>query len=150
MGFSLEVMPLPVLIVIYPPWCCCRFITHAHATQLRPSNSHFSSSKSTLVKLTRLTIETGLVTSVAALLELILGVVYEQSFYHIAVFFAISKLYANCLLASLNFRLVLRSQSDPNLTAIVWDNMASNVLSRRLRFPTIVYHTTRGPGRNRD
>ncbi|KAF8438513.1 hypothetical protein L210DRAFT_3544239 [Boletus edulis BED1] len=111
---------------------CDLAITICMILSLRPSNSHFSSSKSTLVKLTRLTIETGLVTSVAALLELILGVAYEQYLYHIAVFFAISKLYANCLLASLNFRLVLRSQSDPNLTAIVWDNMASNVLSRRL------------------
>ena len=34
--------------------------------------------------------------------------------------------YSNCLLASLNFRLVLRNQSDPNLTAIVWDDMPSS------------------------
>ncbi|KAG6374085.1 hypothetical protein JVT61DRAFT_4728 [Boletus reticuloceps] len=102
-----------------------------------------------LVKLTRLTIETGLVTSVAALLELILGVVYEGYFYHLAVFFTISKLYANCLLASLNFRLVLRSQSDPNLTTIVWDDMASDVDIESTKFPTIACHTIRGPGRNR-
>ena len=34
--------------------------------------------------------------------------------------------YANCLLASLNFRLVLRNQSHPTMTAIVWDGTASN------------------------
>ena len=34
--------------------------------------------------------------------------------------------YANCLLASLNFRLVLRNQTDPTMTAIVWDDTASN------------------------
>jgi len=32
----------------------------------------------------------------------------------------------------LNFRLVLRSQSNPNLTAIVWDDMAPNGPSSRL------------------
>ncbi|KAF8438506.1 hypothetical protein L210DRAFT_2268991 [Boletus edulis BED1] len=130
----------PSVSYTFSPWlviwlgsslACDLAITICMILSLRPSNSHFSSNKSTLVKLTRLTIETGLVTSVAALLELILGVVYEEHFYHIAVFFAISKLYANCLLASLNFRLVLKSQSDPNLTPIVWDNMASNVPSSR-------------------
>ena len=34
--------------------------------------------------------------------------------------------YSNCLLASLNFRLVLRSQSDPNRTAIVWDDQGAS------------------------
>ena len=37
--------------------------------------------------------------------------------------------YANCLLATLNFRLVLRKQSDPNLTEIVWDDMETNIRS---------------------
>ena len=32
-----------------------------------------------------MTLETGLVTTVAALLELILGLVFQKSFYHIAV-----------------------------------------------------------------
>ncbi|KAH0833939.1 hypothetical protein J3R83DRAFT_11129 [Lanmaoa asiatica] len=96
---------------------------------LRPSKSHFSSNKSTLIKLTRFTIETGLVTTVAALLELILGIVYKQHMYHVALFYAISKLYANCLLASLNFRLILRTQSDPKQTAILWDDATSNARS---------------------
>ena len=38
-----------------------------------------------LVKLTRFTIETGLVTAVAALLELILGIVFDTQMYHVAV-----------------------------------------------------------------
>ena len=57
----------------------------SHVTQLNPSKSHFISNKSILVKLTRFTIETGLVTAVAALLELILGVVFDEWMYHIAV-----------------------------------------------------------------
>ena len=55
------------------------------ATQLRPSKSRFGSNKSTLAKLMRLTMETGFVTTAAALLELILGIVYNQQMYHIAV-----------------------------------------------------------------
>jgi len=118
---------------------CDLAITVCMILSLRPSRSYFSSNKSTLVKLTRLTLETGLVTTVAALLELILGLAFQTTFYHIAVFYTISKLYANCLLATLNFRLVLRSQSDPNLTAIVWDDVASNTQSRRPGFqPTDV------------
>ncbi|KAI9453810.1 hypothetical protein HD554DRAFT_2318046 [Boletus coccyginus] len=105
---------------------CDLAITICMILCLRPSDSHFRSNKSIMVKLTRLTIETGLVTTVAALLELILGLAFQNTYYHIAVFYAISKLYANCLLASLNFRLVLRSQSDPNLTEILWDNGALN------------------------
>ncbi|KAG6374081.1 hypothetical protein JVT61DRAFT_4723 [Boletus reticuloceps] len=64
---------------------CDVAITTCMTLSLRPSTSHFSSNQSALVKLTRLTIETGLVTSVAALVELILGVVFEKYFYHIAV-----------------------------------------------------------------
>ncbi|KAI9453816.1 hypothetical protein HD554DRAFT_514854 [Boletus coccyginus] len=106
---------------------CDLAITVCMILCLRPSNSHFRRNKSTMVKLTRLAVETGLVTTVAAVLELILGLAFQTSYYHIAVFYAISKLYANCLLASLNFRLVLRSQSDPNLTAILWDDGASSI-----------------------
>ena len=60
-------------------------IAHAHVAQLRPSNYHFRSNKSTMVKLTRLTVETGLVTTVAALLELIIGLVFHKTNYHVAV-----------------------------------------------------------------
>jgi len=38
-----------------------------------------------MVKLTRLTVETGLVTTVAALLELIIGLVFHKTNYHVAV-----------------------------------------------------------------
>ncbi|KAH0833955.1 hypothetical protein J3R83DRAFT_11172 [Lanmaoa asiatica] len=83
--------------------------------------------KSTLVKFTRLTIETGLITTVAALLELILKIASKNYLYDVAV-------YANCLLASLNFRLVLGSPSDPSMTTIVWDDMTSNAQSTPLGY----------------
>ncbi|KAF8550659.1 hypothetical protein OG21DRAFT_387555 [Imleria badia] len=110
---------------------CDSAITISMILILRPSKSYFNNNKSTLVKLTRLTVETGLVTTIAAILELILGVVYKDNFNHIAVFYVISKLYANCLLASLNFRLVLRDQSEPSLTTIVWDDLALSTQSKQ-------------------
>ncbi|KAF8130244.1 hypothetical protein EV363DRAFT_1335571, partial [Boletus edulis] len=116
---------------------CDLAITTCMILSLRPSNSHFSSNKSTLVKLTRLTIETGLVTSVAALLELILGVV------------SISKLYANCLLASLNFRLVLRSQSGSEPDSHRLGRHGVERIIKTTRFPTIACHAIRGAGRIR-
>jgi len=99
---SVSYTPSPWL----PTWLgsslvCDLAITICMILSLRPSNSHFSSNKSTLVKLTRLTIETGLVTSVAALLELILGVLFPASLFHIAVFFChiktLCKLFAGVL-----------------------------------------------------
>ncbi|KAF8841857.1 hypothetical protein BDN67DRAFT_966561 [Paxillus ammoniavirescens] len=109
---------------------CDLTITICMTLSLRPSKKQFQSNKSTLAKLTRLTIETGLVTTSAALLELILGTVFFDTMYHIAVFYLISKLYANCLLASLNFRLVLRNPSNPQTTVIVWDDPTSNSQER--------------------
>ncbi|KIJ61894.1 hypothetical protein HYDPIDRAFT_30962 [Hydnomerulius pinastri MD-312] len=67
-------------------------------------------------------IGTGLITTLAALIELILGMVYYETMYHIAVFYIISKLYANCLLASLNVRLIIRNPSKPYTTVAVWDD----------------------------
>ncbi|KIJ61893.1 hypothetical protein HYDPIDRAFT_115393 [Hydnomerulius pinastri MD-312] len=88
---------------------------------LRKSRSQFHSTRLAFAMLTRLTIETGLITTTAALVELVLGTVYPDTMYHIAVFYTISKLYANCLLASLNFRLVLRDSSDSHIMVAVWD-----------------------------
>ncbi|KAG9311111.1 hypothetical protein JVU11DRAFT_9021 [Chiua virens] len=101
---------------------CDLIITICMIATLRPSGAH-SRNRLTLVRLTKLSIETGLVTAIATLTELILGIVYKHYMYHIAMFYAISKLYTNCLLASLNFRLDLRHQSDLNLTEIVWNDM---------------------------
>jgi len=105
---------------------CDLTITIYMTLSLRPSKQSFQSNKSSLAKLTRLTIETGLVTTLAALLELILGTVFFETMWHIAVFYLISKLYANCMLASLNFRLVLRNPSNPQTTVVVWDDSTSN------------------------
>ncbi|KAF8833193.1 hypothetical protein BDN67DRAFT_1017846 [Paxillus ammoniavirescens] len=88
--------------------------------QLRPSKQLFQSNKSSLVKLTRLTIETGLVTTLAALFELIMGIVFADTMYHIAVSVPPNPD------ASLNFRLVLWNPSNPQTTVVMWDDSTSD------------------------
>ncbi|KAH7906997.1 hypothetical protein BJ138DRAFT_1161216 [Hygrophoropsis aurantiaca] len=72
----------------------------------RNSASGFKETRSLVVKLIKLTIETGMVTTVAVLLELLLARFLGPTD-HLAVYFSISRLYANCLLATLNARLVI-------------------------------------------
>ncbi|KAF9236265.1 hypothetical protein BU15DRAFT_50307, partial [Melanogaster broomeanus] len=67
-------------------------------------------------KLIKLTIETGLVTVVATLLEFI--VAQTSGIAHHVVFYFLSKLYANCLLATLNARLVIHGAGRRHHTGI--------------------------------
>ncbi|KIJ65930.1 hypothetical protein HYDPIDRAFT_27144 [Hydnomerulius pinastri MD-312] len=121
--------PMPFYV---PVWLCGSLLCDLGITvymtlSLIQGKSGFKSTWSLSVKLIKLTIETGLVTTTAALLELILAIAYRVTLYHIALFYIISKLYANCLLATLNSRLVFRSSSDKQKSVAVWD--ASDSLS---------------------
>ncbi|KAG1760604.1 hypothetical protein EDD22DRAFT_900553 [Suillus occidentalis] len=88
--------------------------------------SGFMHTKSLLAKLIKLTIETGLVTTTAALIELILAIAFRVTMYHIALFYIISKLYANCVLATLNSRIILNKTVDRHKTAAVYNNWHSS------------------------
>ncbi|KAH0829163.1 hypothetical protein J3R83DRAFT_2672 [Lanmaoa asiatica] len=105
------------------------------------SKPQYQSTKSLLIKLMKLTIETGLVTTTAAAIELVLAVAFRLTLYHMAI-------YANCLLATLNARLVLRNPSDKRKLVAVWECTASNPLSstrqmgtRTMPSTTIEVHT---------
>ncbi|KAF8837269.1 hypothetical protein BDN67DRAFT_909539, partial [Paxillus ammoniavirescens] len=67
-------------------------------------------------KLIKLTIETGLVTVVATMLEFLLA--QTLGIVHHTVFYFLSKLYANCFLATLNARLVIRGAERRHHTGI--------------------------------
>ncbi|KAH7908030.1 hypothetical protein BJ138DRAFT_408077 [Hygrophoropsis aurantiaca] len=62
--------------------------------------------KSLIVRLVKLTIETGMITALATSLELLMSVFLTPTS-HLIIFYSLSKLYANCLLATLNARLTL-------------------------------------------
>ncbi|KAH7907512.1 hypothetical protein BJ138DRAFT_494847 [Hygrophoropsis aurantiaca] len=80
------------------------------------AKSSFQSTKSLSTKLIKLTIETGLVTTLAAVTELILATVLSETVWHLAVFYTISKLYANCVLANLNSRKALKDSENDHAT----------------------------------
>ncbi|KAH7918657.1 hypothetical protein BV22DRAFT_1024228, partial [Leucogyrophana mollusca] len=77
---------------------------------LKNSRTGFRETHSLVLKLVKLTIETGMVTTVAILFELLLFR-FLGDFVHLSVYFSISRLYANCLLATLNARLVISRDS---------------------------------------
>ncbi|KAG0702872.1 hypothetical protein DFH29DRAFT_473042 [Suillus ampliporus] len=101
--------------------------------------SGFKHTKSLFRKLIKLTIETGLVTTTAALIELVLAIAFRVTTYHIALFYIISKLYANCMLATLNSRTMLNKSVDQHKTAAIYEDWRSSSHSGGM-------HT--GPSRN--
>ncbi|EGO00854.1 hypothetical protein SERLA73DRAFT_178822 [Serpula lacrymans var. lacrymans S7.3] len=97
--------------------CLCDLLITIQTTRLlllQKSGSGISKTKSILVKLVKLTIETGMVTVAATLLELLFAVVLYRWTHiaHLIVFFSLSKLYANCMLANLNSRLLMAKDSE--------------------------------------
>ncbi|KAF9243154.1 hypothetical protein BU15DRAFT_72347 [Melanogaster broomeanus] len=92
---------------------------------LRGATSSFKDTRGLLTKLIRLTLETGAATAVAMLLQILLtrfgedfvsdGVLYTNgsggSTLHNLSFYWVSRLYANCLLATLNARLIISKDS---------------------------------------
>ncbi|EGN92978.1 hypothetical protein SERLA73DRAFT_190352 [Serpula lacrymans var. lacrymans S7.3] len=116
----------------------CDLIITIQTTRLlfkNKSASEFKKTKSLLTKLIKLTIETGMVTSVATLVELMMAVKLP-AFYHFLIFYSLSKLYANCMMATLNARLVLRSDTDQlQVTTALFEAPHRNeALSSPLRF----------------
>lgn len=96
-------------------------ISLALVTFLRQSRTGFATTDDLLTKLTRLTIQTGLITAVWALIDLILFVSMTSSTlsgipntcisqlclnnnWHFVFNMALAKLYGNCLMSSLNAR----------------------------------------------
>ncbi|KAF8839114.1 hypothetical protein BDN67DRAFT_801646 [Paxillus ammoniavirescens] len=83
----------------------------------RGATSSFKDTRGLVTKLIKLTIETGAVTTAAMLLQFLLALSYQKlwipstSDLQLSVFYSISRLYANCLLATLNARLVVSKDS---------------------------------------
>ncbi|EGO01080.1 hypothetical protein SERLA73DRAFT_179133 [Serpula lacrymans var. lacrymans S7.3] len=97
----------------------CDIIITVQTTRLLfklKSASGIKNTKSLLSKLIKLTFETGMVTSVATLVELIMAVTLPQ-YYHLLIFYSLSKLYANCMMATLNTRLVLHGDDKTDQVA---------------------------------
>jgi len=75
---------------------------------LQTSRTGFSKSDTVITKLIAISINTGLVTSICAILSLITIVVFPNAFIYITFYFTLGRLYSNSLLATLNARKALR------------------------------------------
>ncbi|KAF8180840.1 hypothetical protein BJ912DRAFT_1062286 [Pholiota molesta] len=80
-------------------------------TLLIQSRTGFKRTDSIVTKLMAFSINTGILTSIAAIACFVTYAIWPQSFIFMGIYFALSKLYVNSLLASLNARSSLRSQS---------------------------------------
>ncbi|KAH7928566.1 hypothetical protein BV22DRAFT_1082550 [Leucogyrophana mollusca] len=90
----------------------CDIIIASRTAQLLFRNKAGTTSRRThtvVNKLVKLTVETGLVTVFATVLEFLLA--QFAGIAHHAIFFGLSKFYSNCLLATLNARLVIKSNA---------------------------------------
>ncbi|KAL5484814.1 hypothetical protein ACEPAI_7456 [Sanghuangporus weigelae] len=74
--------------------------------------SGFKRTEGLIKRLVALTIGTSLITGVMAILALVVAEVLPNTFIYLIIDFCISKLYYNCMLASLNARSVFRRQMD--------------------------------------
>ncbi|KAG1905156.1 uncharacterized protein F5891DRAFT_944525, partial [Suillus fuscotomentosus] len=85
--------------------CCAMFYF------LSKSRTGFRATDSLLNKLIRITIETGMLTAIIAIIELILFLTFKHNFYHVVPAFMLSKLYSNSFLVLLNSRKSTSKQS---------------------------------------
>ncbi|CAE6499484.1 unnamed protein product [Rhizoctonia solani] len=85
---------------------CDFIITISMVTFLARASTGFSQTDSVITKLIRMTVETGLVTTTAAITDLILYLVFQKNNLHMIPALALAKLYTNTLLATFNSRSV--------------------------------------------
>ncbi|KAF9033566.1 hypothetical protein BJ165DRAFT_753727 [Panaeolus papilionaceus] len=91
-------------------------IASSLCTLLLKSKTGFKSTDSIVTKLMAFSINTGLLTSLCAVACFVTYAIWPQRFIFMGVYFALSKLYINATLASLNARSSLRSMSYGNST----------------------------------
>jgi len=80
----------------------------------RRSNA-FQKTAAVVDKMIAWTIETGVVTSIASIIQLVVFISLPSTFVWLAFFVVIPRLFSNSLLASLNSRAALRSANEPRL-----------------------------------
>ncbi|CAL1699892.1 unnamed protein product [Somion occarium] len=89
---------------------------------LNQSRTGFKSMETIIDSIMLYTIETGLLTSVMTVLSLICWLTMSHNLIFLGLHFAISKLYANMLLATLNARKIIRKQSDYSMSVVLPNN----------------------------
>jgi len=90
---------------------CDSFITLTLVYYLHTSRTGFKRTESLINRLITWTINTGLLTSIFAIADFICILTMESNLVYVGVFFVVSKLYTNSILASVNMRATLKKGS---------------------------------------
>ncbi|KAG7447213.1 uncharacterized protein BT62DRAFT_1004792 [Guyanagaster necrorhizus] len=101
------------------------------------SRSTFSQTTNAVTKIIRFTVETGLLTSVAAVVELVLWLIQPRYYVHFIGFLVLGKLYSNALVATLNSRALVfgaiqngpsnLSRSIPHSSSSFWNEVGPKI-----------------------
>ncbi|KAJ8080198.1 hypothetical protein PM082_017028 [Marasmius tenuissimus] len=115
MDHSHEGLETPRAPIMVPTWLClaaagdCLIAVALFILLRRASRLLCTRSRTRLARITIICAEAGVITVLAALAELVFYVVFRKKFTHIIVFFMLSKLYSNGMMATLNVRLFMPS-----------------------------------------
>ncbi|KAF4563891.1 hypothetical protein EYR36_003135 [Pleurotus pulmonarius] len=100
--------------------------------------SHFRRSSASLNQIIKFTVETGFVTTIGAVVEVILWRTMSQNSFHFIFFLTLGRLYSNVLLASLNSRAILSARrggyidvAASQTRSILWSDIASTAAGSR-------------------
>ncbi|KAF9552151.1 hypothetical protein CPC08DRAFT_302352 [Agrocybe pediades] len=106
-------------------------------TLLLKSRTGFKRTNSTLTTLMAFSINTGLLTTVCAIACLVTYAIWPQRFVFIGIYFALSKLYVNSLLASLNARTAFRSGKEVDFDMSFGMSTSNRRVSANIAFPNV-------------
>jgi len=106
----------PTIVWLGGTAICDVLITITMFYCLSTSRNGFRATNAILVKFIRLTIETGLVTSTLAVLDLVMFLAVQDANYHLAPATMLSKLYSNSLMVLLNARIRILNGRDVGFT----------------------------------
>ncbi|PFH47148.1 hypothetical protein AMATHDRAFT_68360 [Amanita thiersii Skay4041] len=94
----------PTIVWLSGTAVCDALIAFCMIYYLSKSRTGFRATNELLVKLIRITVETGLITATVAVVDLIMFLAFEKANYHAVPAMVLSKLYSNSLLVLLNAR----------------------------------------------
>ncbi|KAG7088863.1 hypothetical protein E1B28_012817 [Marasmius oreades] len=109
---------------------CDVVITIAMFYYLNRSKTGFRATNAILVKIIRLTVETGLITTTFAIVDLSLYLAFPRDNYHLVPSTCLSKLYSNSLMVLLNARIRIENGRNVGFTAsneaLYWDRLVDH------------------------
>jgi len=104
---------------------------------LKSRKPEFKNTNAILARIIKITVETGLLCALFAIVDLCLFVTYTETNYHLALCTALSKVYSNSILLILNSRAQIGHGMSPG------DNISAIVFRNSTRIPVDMSHSLR-------